>query len=106
MVLELPEGARIAVSIGADFDAQSLWMGTFGEASQGLLSRGEFGAEVGVPRLLDTFENFRVRTMWCTPTHSVQTFPAAVEAILERGHEIAARGVYHEPVLKLEPNYE
>jgi peptidoglycan/xylan/chitin deacetylase (PgdA/CDA1 family) len=104
--LILPAGKRLAVSIGSDFDAQSVWMGTFGSTSQSLLSRGEFGAVVGVPRLLETFERYGVRTTWCTPTHTMQTFPAQVAAILDHGHEIAAHGVYHEAVTKLEPSEE
>lgn len=106
MPLHLPAGKRLAASIGSDFDAQSVWMGTFGSTSQSLLSRGEFGAVVGVPRLLDTFQRYRIRTTWCTPTHTMQTFPEQIEAILAQGHEIAAHGVYHEPINKLDPDEE
>ena len=34
--LALPDGKRLAVSIGADFDAHCLWMGTFGMSIAGL----------------------------------------------------------------------
>lgn len=102
MPLQLPDGKRLAISLSPDFDAHSVWMGTFRTTSQTTLSRGEFGAEVGTPRLLDTFSRFGITTTWCVPTHTMQTFPAAVEAIVGRGHEIAAHGVYHEFVPKLE----
>jgi peptidoglycan-N-acetylglucosamine deacetylase len=104
--LRLPEGKRLAVSLGPDLDAQSVWLGTFRSTSQSLLSRGEFGAEVGVPRLLDTFARYGITTTWAVPTHSMQTFPAALEAILAAGHEISAHGVYHEYVPALEPAEE
>jgi peptidoglycan/xylan/chitin deacetylase (PgdA/CDA1 family) len=81
-------------------------MGTFRSTSQTLLSRGEFGAEVGVPRLLDTFRRYGITTTWSVPTHSLQTFRPAVDAIVAAGHEIAAHGVYHEYVPKLEPAEE
>src|SRR5580765_439711 len=106
MALQMPEGMRLAISLGPDFDAHSVWMGTFRSSSQSLLSRGEFGAEVGVPRLLDTFERFGITTTWSVPTHSLQTFRQAVEAIVEAGHEVAAHGVYHEYVPKLDPAEE
>lgn len=106
MPLMLPPGKRLAVSIGSDFDAQCVWMGTFKSVSQSHLSRGEFGALVGVPRLLELFEAHSVRTTWCTPTHTLQTFPAACASILEHGHEIAAHGVYHETITQLEPSEE
>jgi len=106
MPLRLPEGKRLAISLSPDFDAQSVWIGTFRNTSQTSLSRGEFGAEVGAPRLLDTFERFGITTTWCVPTHTMQTFPHAVAAVVERGHEIAAHGVYHEYVPKLELDEE
>lgn len=102
MPLELPAGKRLAVSLGADFDAHCVWMGTFGLSSPGYLSRGEFGAEVGVPRLLELFDRHRIRTTWCVPTHTMRTFPDRFAAIVEAGHEIAAHGCYHERVPTLE----
>ncbi|MCA4134814.1 polysaccharide deacetylase [Arthrobacter sp. M4] len=106
MALKLPEGKRLAVSISADFDAHSVWMGSFGSTSPTVLSRGEFGAEVGVPRLLETFQRYGIQTTWCIPTHTLQTFPKQCHAIAEHGHEIAAHGVYHEYIPKLEPAEE
>jgi peptidoglycan/xylan/chitin deacetylase (PgdA/CDA1 family) len=106
MGLHLPEGKRLAVNIGADFDAHSVWMGTFGLTSPSYLSRGEFGAEVGVPRLLDLFERYGVRGTWCTPAHSMETFPAAFNKILEADQEVAAHGCFHESVPKLDRDEE
>jgi peptidoglycan-N-acetylglucosamine deacetylase len=106
MPLSLPPGKRLAVSIAADFDAHCLWMGTFGLSSPSYLSRGEFGAEVGVPRLLELFDQHDLRTTWCTPSHTLQTFPRQCAAIVDAGHEIAAHGCYHEQVPKLDPDEE
>ncbi|NJC69888.1 polysaccharide deacetylase [Planosporangium thailandense] len=106
MPLHLPEGKRLAVSVGADFDAHSVWHGTFRSSSQTDLSRGEFGAMVGVPRLLETFARRGITTTWCVPTHTMQTFRSQVDAIVEHGHEIGAHGVYHEYVPKLSPDEE
>ncbi|WP_423181247.1 polysaccharide deacetylase family protein [Arthrobacter sp. NyZ413] len=102
MSLVLPEGKNLAVSISADFDAHSVWMGSFGTASPSFLSRGEFGAEVGVPRLLETFQRYDIQTTWCIPTHTIQTFRRQCQDIVDHGHEIAAHGVYHEYIPKLE----
>ncbi|MBO3680485.1 polysaccharide deacetylase [Streptomyces sp. NEAU-YJ-81] len=102
MPLNLPEGKKIAVNIGADFDAHSVWMGTFGKTSPSYLSRGEFGAEVGVPRLLALFERYGVPGTWCTPVHSMATFPDALRRIVDAGQEIAAHGCYHEAVPSLD----
>lgn len=106
MPLTLPEGKTLAVNIGADFDAHSVWMGTFGLQSPSYLSRGEFGAEVGVPRLLSLFDRLSIPATWCTPTHTMLTFPEAFRTIVEAGHEIAAHGCYHESVPALKGDEE
>ncbi|MFJ6215581.1 polysaccharide deacetylase [Streptomyces sp. NPDC092296] len=106
MPLTLPPGKKIAVSIGADFDAHSLWMGTFNLTSPAYLSRGEFGAEVGVPRLLKLFDRYGVRATWCTPGNTLETFTDRCLEIRDAGHEIAAHGCYHESVTTLEPATE
>lgn len=102
MALHLPDGKKIAVSIGCDFDAHSVWMGTFGLSSPSYLSRGEFGAEVGVPRLLALFERYGVRGTWCTPGHSMETYRERTLQIRDAGQEIAAHGCYHENITTLD----
>ena len=81
-------------------------MGTFGLSTPGYLSRGEFGAEVGVPRLLGLFDEYDVSTTWCIPSHTLRTFPTRCAEIAEHGHEIAAHGCYHEQVPKLDATEE
>lgn len=106
MPLNLQNGARLAVNIGADFDAHSVWMGTFNLSTASYLSRGEFGAEVGVPRLLKLLDRYDIHGTWCTPSHSMATFPDAFKTIVDAGHEIAAHGCYHENVSALDPDTE
>ncbi|MFC0449984.1 polysaccharide deacetylase family protein [Rhodococcus jostii] len=106
MPLQLPAGKKIAVNIGADFDAHSCWMGTFGLTSPGVLSRGDFDAEVGVPRLLDALRRYEVLGNFFTPGHTMETFPEVFQSVLDAGHEISAHGCWHEPIMKLEPAQE
>lgn len=106
MPLTMPEQFRLGVCLSPDFDAQSVWTGTFRSTSQTDLSRGEFCAEVGTPRLLETFGDYGITTTWCVPVHTIQTFPHAVQSVIDAGHEIAAHGVYHEYVPKLDPQEE
>lgn len=105
MALNLPQGKRIAVAITPDFDAHSAWMGA-GIDSPSYLSRGEFGAEVGVPRLLELFKRYDLRTTFFTPGHSMLTFPHRLEQIMSAGHEIASHGCYHERITDLNPDRE
>ncbi|SUG53862.1 Putative xylanase [Salmonella enterica subsp. diarizonae] len=83
--LKLPEGKRIAVNLGVDVDAQSLWLGGFNRPSPSFMSRGEFGAQVGVPRLLKLFKENNIRTTFFIPGHSVDTFRKSVKRFLMPG---------------------
>jgi peptidoglycan-N-acetylglucosamine deacetylase len=106
MALRLPTGKNIAVAIGVDFDAHSIWFGTFNRPTPAYLARGEFGAEVGVPRLLELFERYSMKATFATPSHTLGTFPHRIDEILAAGHEICAHGLYHEYVPDLKPEDE
>lgn len=57
--LNLPAGKKIAVNLGVDVDAQSLWLGGFNRPSPSFMSRGEFGTVVGIPRAGQTVQKIR-----------------------------------------------
>ena len=105
MPLRLPEGKRLAVALSIDFDAQSLWIAA-GLSSPAYLSRGEFGAAIGLPRVLSLLDRYEIRATFPTPGHSILTYPAQVEAIQAAGHEIAAHGAFHEQVPSLDASEE
>jgi peptidoglycan/xylan/chitin deacetylase (PgdA/CDA1 family) len=93
MPLRLPAGKRLAVNIGVDFDAMCAFSGHMATLSPSILSRGEFDAEVGTPRLLRLFAKHGIPTTWCTPGHTLITFPDRVREVIDSGHEIAAHGI-------------
>jgi peptidoglycan/xylan/chitin deacetylase (PgdA/CDA1 family) len=105
MPIEMPDGKRTVVAMTIDFDAHSPWMG-MNKTSPSILSRGEFGADVGVPRLLRLFEQLEIATTWFAPGHDLVTFPHRIEQVLSGGHEIAAHGCFHENIPSLEPDEE
>ncbi len=92
----VPDGCRVAVAVTVDFDAISLWDGTFGQRGPAYAARGEFGAEVAVPRLLGLFERVGVPTTWFVPGHTADTFPEPCQDVLAHGHEMAHHGYGHE----------
>lgn len=94
--VKVPVGKKIAVGLGVDFDALSLWDGTFHSLTPEYLSRGEFGAEVAAQRLLKLFAKHHIKTTWCIPGHTADTFPDPCKAVLAAGHEIAHHGYAHE----------
>jgi peptidoglycan/xylan/chitin deacetylase (PgdA/CDA1 family) len=74
----------------------SAWMGHFGATTPGIISRGEYGARVGVPRILDLLERYQLPATFFIPGHTVDSFPDLVREIATRGHEIGHHGYLHE----------
>ncbi len=85
-----------SVCLSFDFCAISLWMGMFEGNDPALLSRGEFGARVGAPRILELLNKYGVKATWFTPGHTIDTFPEAVRLVHEAGHELGAHNYAHE----------
>lgn len=84
------------VCLSFDFDAYSLWITTLKLTSATPLSRGEYAARVGLPRVLDVLSKHEVDATFFVPGHTAETFPAEVAEIAKRGHEVAAHGYLHE----------
>src|SRR5918993_5406071 len=84
------------VCLTFDFDAMSGFISR-GQTTPGWISRGEFGPRVGAPRLLALFKKHGIATSWYVPGHTIETFPDAVKAVVDAGHEIAHHGWTHRP---------
>lgn len=87
----------IHIGFGVDVDAVAGWLGSYGgEDSPFDISRGIFAGEVGMPRLLDLFRKYDIKTSWFIPGHSIETFPDECRRVADEGHEIGAHGYSHE----------
>ena len=88
---------EIFCAFGVDVDAVAGWLGSYGgEDSPCDISRGLFAGEVGVPRLVELFRRFDIRTTWFIPGHSIETFPDQCRMVADAGHEIGIHGYSHE----------
>lgn len=97
----MPE-KEILVSFGVDLDAVAGWLGSYGGAqSPSDISRGVFAGAVGTPRLLALFERLGLTVTWFVPGHSIETFPDAVQKIVEADHELGVHGYSHENPLDM-----
>lgn len=99
--VRLPEGKKIAVNFGFDFDSSSVWMESFAKTSPVYTSRGEYGAEVGVPRILELLDKYKIKSTFFIPGHTIDTYPELCKEIADRGHEIAHHGYVHEDPTEL-----
>ncbi len=86
---------RATVCLTFDFDAISLWLGSFGATSPSMISRGEFGP-VGVQRILRLLARTGIPATFFVTGHTADTYPESVKAIAAAGHEIGHHGYLHE----------
>jgi peptidoglycan/xylan/chitin deacetylase (PgdA/CDA1 family) len=84
------------VCLSFDFDAASLWIHNLKMFVPAAVSRGEYGARVGVGRILQVLGENDVQATFFVPGHTAELFPDAVRAIACHGHEIGAHGYLHE----------
>jgi hypothetical protein len=52
------------------------------------VSRGIFGATVGIERLLKLWDKYGIKTTWFVPAHSLESFPESLAAVRDKGHEL------------------
>lgn len=52
------------------------------------VSRGIFGATVGIDRLLKLWDKFGIKTTWFVPAHSIESFPEQLAKVRDAGHEL------------------
>lgn len=94
-----PNGARCAACVTFDMDADSLvHIGhpTDSHSRVSAISMLQYGPKVAIPRILDSYASLGIKQTFFIPAWCIETYPAAVEAILKDGHEIAHHGFLHE----------
>jgi peptidoglycan/xylan/chitin deacetylase (PgdA/CDA1 family) len=82
------------VCLSFDFDALSVWL-AYDRTTPAMLARGEYGARVGVPRILELLERESLPATFFVPGHTVESFPRETASILEAGHELAHHSYAH-----------
>jgi peptidoglycan-N-acetylglucosamine deacetylase len=91
-----PNGARVAVALSFDVDNMSTALAR-GDLSPGVLSRGEYGAIEGLPRILRLLDKHKVPASFFLPAVSDMLHPQMMRDILAGGrHEVGVHGWIHE----------
>jgi peptidoglycan/xylan/chitin deacetylase (PgdA/CDA1 family) len=70
------------------------------------MSQSGYGTKVGVYEILRRLAEREVRATFFVPAWTAEHHPAAVEAIVEDGHEVGLHGDLHEPPHKLDAERE
>lgn len=91
-----PNGARVAVALSFDVDNASAALSN-GDLGSETLSRGEYGAVDGLPRILRLLDTHGVPASFFIPAVSAALHPQMIPDILARKrHEIGVHGWIHE----------
>lgn len=94
-----PNGAKCAVAITFDMDADSLVHIAHPQRAPDLVSTTSmlrYGPQIGVPRILETYRKLQIKQTFFVPAWCAETYPAAVEAMVRDGHEVALHSYIHE----------
>lgn len=94
------------VCLTFDFDAVALWVSSFRQTTATPVSRGEYGANVGLGRVLSLLREKGVKATFFVPAHTAASYPDQTRRILAEGHEIGVHGYCHESPTGLEPDEE
>ena len=91
-----PNGARVAVLFSFDVDNETVSI-RFGEPTIGALSQNEYGARVGLPRIVALFDKYQIPVTYFIPAMSARIHPEMVDLIRKSGrNEIGVHGWIHE----------
>jgi peptidoglycan/xylan/chitin deacetylase (PgdA/CDA1 family) len=91
-----PNGARVAVLLSFDVDNETIAL-RFGEPTIGALSQGEYGARVGLRRVVELLDRYQIPATFFIPAVSLMLNPQMADLIKRSGrHEFAVHGWIHE----------
>jgi len=100
-----PGDATAAIVLSFDVDAESgvLWESPGAARWLGVMSHQAYGPKVGLPRLLRVLARHDACATFFVPGLTAETYPDAVRAVVDGGHEVAHHGYAHEVVTELSP---
>jgi peptidoglycan/xylan/chitin deacetylase (PgdA/CDA1 family) len=91
-----PGGARVAVLLSFDVDNETISI-RFGEANAGSLSQQQYGARVGLERIVKLLDTHKIPATFFIPSVSLAITPGMANIIKKSGrHEFGVDGWIHE----------
>ena len=95
--MQWPDKVQSVVTLTFDFDAESVWLANNPRHHEmpGVLSKGTYGARVGVWKILELLREEELTATFFVPGMIAEQYPQHVNAIANAGHEIAHHGYTH-----------
>ena len=97
-----PDGNKVAVSFSFDVDTEPVWIGFQEQSSPSYMSRGEYGARAGMPRVMKLLDKHAIPATFFIPAMSMELHPEVIGAIKKNArNEIGFHSYVHENPLRL-----
>jgi peptidoglycan/xylan/chitin deacetylase (PgdA/CDA1 family) len=91
-----PNGSRVAVLLSFDVDNETIAI-RYGEPTVGSLAEMQYGARVGLPRIMQLLDKHKIPASFFIPSVSLAITPTMADLIKKSGrHEFAVHGWIHE----------
>lgn len=91
-----PNGSRVAVLLSFDVDNETIAI-RYGEPTVGSLAEMQYGARVGLPRIMRLLDKHKIPASFFIPSVSLAITPTMADLIKKSGrHEFAVHGWIHE----------
>ena len=91
-----PNGSRVAVLLSFDVDNETIAI-RYGEPTVGSLAEMQYGARVGLPRIMRLLDKHKIPASFFIPSVSLAITPSMADLIKKSGrHEFAVHGWIHE----------
>ncbi|MBI3792122.1 MAG: polysaccharide deacetylase [Gemmatimonadetes bacterium] len=101
-----PDGKKVAVLLSFDVDNETIPI-RYGEPTVGSLSQAQYGARVGLPRILALLDRKKIPASFFIPSVSLALTPEMAQWIGASGrHEIGVHGWIHEMNMTLPDSAE
>ena len=101
-----PKASRVAVLLSFDVDNETIAV-RYGEPTVGSLAEMQYGARVGLPRIMRLLDQHKIPASFFIPSVSLAITPSMADLIKKSGrHEIAVHGWIHELNMTLPDSVE
>jgi peptidoglycan-N-acetylglucosamine deacetylase len=101
-----PNGARVAVLLSFDVDNETIAI-RYGEPTVGALSQMQYGARVGLERIVNLLDRKKIPATFFIPSVSLAITPTMADLIRKSGrHEFGVHGWIHEMNMTLPDSVE
>jgi len=101
-----PNGARVAVCLSWDMDNEVSDLSA-GKTEPVTLSNGEYGAIVGLPRIMELYDRYDIPGSFYVPAVTGVLYPELIAEIKKRPrHEVGIHGWIHENLVALDDQAE